>query len=168
MTSVADQLSLESAAGLRVIWDREAAAALAALVAGGDASEPSWQLEGSLEPEFTALRVVTGATAEGALLVLCAARPAGATHHDEDAVSAVFVNSEGDQLEIQDALISTEYGADGAIRRLGLELYPEGEEYPVRGAGDAVEGDSTGERVRLSFRIDGGEGAALHETVRPA
>ncbi len=164
-----EELSLTPAEGLRVVWDR---ATLAALADGGDEPDAGWRLEGSLEPGFTALRVVSGATADGSLLILCAARPEGAAHHDEESVAAIVAEPEGGVVPISEALVSTEYAPDGAIRRLGLELYKEGDDYPLRGAGDATEATSSeggGERrdsARLSFRLDGSEGAALYEIVQ--
>jgi hypothetical protein len=89
-----------------------------------------------------------------------------------DAVAAVLVSPEGAPATVEEALVSTEYAADGAIRRLGLELYKEGDDYPVRGAGDATgaaAADADGRDVtELAFRLDGNAGAALHEIVRPA
>ena len=166
---MADELSLTPAEGLRVVWDR---AAVAALADPGDEPNAGWRLEGSLEPGFTALRVVSGATADGFLLVLCAARPAGAAHHDEESVAAIVAEPEGELVPISEALVSTEYTPDGAIRRLGLELYKEGDSYPLRGAGDATDASRSeldGERresARLSFRLDGSEGAAVYEIVQ--
>jgi hypothetical protein len=166
---VGEELSLTPAEGLRVVWDRTA---LAALADPGDEPNPGWRLEGSLEPAFTALRVVSGATADGSLLVLCAARPQGAAHHDEESVAAIVADPEGDLSPISEALVSTEYAPDGAIRRLGLELYREGDDYPLRGAGDATKAtwsEADGERrdsAQLNFRLDGSEGAALYEIVQ--
>ena len=132
------------------------------------------RLEGALAPEFSALRVVSAATADGTLLLLCAARPEAAAHHDEEAVAAILVSPEGEPEAVEEALVSTEYAADGAIRRLGLELYKEGDDYPVRGAGDATDtGAVEAEGARrdggeLAFRLDGSAGAALYEIVHPA
>ncbi len=165
---MADELSLTPAEGLRVVWDR---AAVAALVNGDGESQAGWRLEGSLAPGFSTLRVVTGATADGSLLLLCAARPEGAAHHDGEAVAAVVADPEGGMEPISEALVSTEYAADGSIRRLGLELYKPGADYPLRGAGDATRAFSSeadGERrdsAHLSFRLNGSEGVALYEIV---
>lgn len=168
---MADQVRLTPAEGISVAWDTDAVRALA-----NDESRqhPAWRLEGALAPEFSALRVVSGATADGTLLLLCAARPDAAAHHDEEAVVAVLVSPEGEPEAVEEALVSTEYAADGAIRRLGLELYKEGDDYPVRGAGDATDtgaAEADGERrdeAKLAFRLDGSAGAALYEIVHPA
>jgi len=171
VSGVADQVTLTPAEGISVEWDTDAVRALA----NDDAHpQPAWRLDGALAPGFSALRVVSGATADGTLLLLCAARPEAAAHHDEDAVAAVLVSPEGEPEAVEEALVSTEYAADGAIRRLGLELYKEGDDYPVRGAGDATGGGAAaaeGERrdvAELAFRLDGSAGAALYEVVRPA
>ena len=164
---MADELTLAPADGLRVTWDR---AALAALPTRDATEQPGWRLDGSLEPAFDALRVLSGAATDGSLLALCAARPTGARNHDADAVAAAVVDPEGNVHEIEEALVSTEYGADGRIRRLGLELYRSGNDYPLRAAGDAVEASSGEEEhrdfARLRFRLDGSDGVAVCEIVR--
>ena len=167
---MADELRLAPADGIAVIWDR---AAVAGLGAPGEA-DPAWRLDGSLDPGFSLLRVVSGATENGSRLMLCAARPLDATHHAEELVAAAVVEPEGDVAEIDEALVSTQYAADGSIRRLGLELYKPGDDYPLRGAGDTT-GTSSSEdngtrhdRAELSFRLDGSAGAATYEIVRRA
>ena len=168
---MADQVRLTPAEGISVAWDTDA---VRALVTDESREQPAWRLEGALAPVFSVLRVVSGATADGTLLLLCAARPEAAAHHDEEAVAAVLVSPESAPEAVEEALISTEYAADGAIRRLGLELYKEGDDYPVRGAGDATDtgaAEADGERrdeARLAFRLDGSVGAALYEIVHPA
>lgn len=159
---MARELSLSPSEGVRVTWDREALTALSR----GNGAKSGGQLEDSLGPEWDAVRIISGATADGSLLALCAARPAGAAHHDTDAVAAAVVDPEGNVHEIEEALISTEYSADGRVRRLGLELYRPGDDYPLRAAGDAVKGTEDGDAVAISFRLDGSEGVALYEIVR--
>jgi hypothetical protein len=162
---MADELTLAPAAGLGVAWD---VAAVRALATGGPPEQPVWRLDGDLGDGFTELRVVSGATTEGAVLLLCAARPTGAAHHDEDAVAAVLVPAAGREPEaIEEALVSTEYTADGSIRRLGLELYKRDDDYPVRGAGDVTSTVPADTVAELAFRLDGGSGTALYEIVRP-
>jgi hypothetical protein len=170
VTDVAE-IALAPADGLEVVWDP---AAVAALAGDGGADAEPWRLEGSLAPGFAALRVISGATPEGSLVLVCAARPQGAEHHDEDLVAAVVVDPDGESQAISEPLVSTEYAADGSVRRLGLELYKEGDDYPVRGAGDTTSSSSSEadgerrERAELAFRLDGATGRALYETVRPA
>ncbi len=165
---MAEQVKLAPAEGISVEWDTDAVRALAD---DDSRQQPAWRLDGALAPEFSALRVVSGATSDGTLLLLCAARPEAAAHHDEDAVAAVLISPEGAPEAVEEALVSIEYAADGGIRRLGLELYKEGDDYPVRGAGDATGAEADGERrdvAELAFRLDGSAGAALYEIVRPA
>ena len=169
MIHVADELTLTPAEGLRITWDRSALAALPSRDAAG---REAWRVEGSLEPAFDTLRVVSGATGDGSLLALCAARPAGAASHGDDEVAALVVDPEGAVHDVQEALLSTEYAADSSIRRFGLELYRQGDDYPMRAAGDAVEASSENgglrDSARLRFRLDGSEGVALYEIVRRA
>jgi hypothetical protein len=168
---VAEELLLRPAEGIGVVWSRAAAGALAR---GDGEPDGGWRLDGSLDPGYTALRVITAATADGSALFICAARPEGAAHHDEEAVAATLVDPDGVVATIEEALISTEYGSDGAIRRLGLELYKGGDDYPVRAAGDAAEdlsdrtSGSRHDRARLRFRLAGNEGVALYEIVHRA
>jgi hypothetical protein len=166
---MAEELRLSPAEGLAVAWDR---AAVAALAKPDDGAEP-WRLEGELAPRFSALRVISGATEEGGLVLLCAARPADAANHDEELVAALVISPEDERHEIQEALVSTEYAADGSIRRLGLELYREGDDYPVRAAGDATSvapaaGEGGRDVAELDFRLDGSSGAARYEIVHAA
>jgi hypothetical protein len=166
---MADELRLSPAEGLTVAWDRAAVAALAK-PDGGDAP---WRLEGELSPRFGALRVISGATRDGALLVLCAARPERASNHDEELVTAIVVTPEGEAQQIEEALVSTQYAADGSIRRLGLELYKAGDDYPVRGAGDATSatpasGEGGSDVAELDFRLDGSAGTARYEILHAA
>ena len=166
---MADELAVAPAEGLRIVWDRDT---VAAYPEAGTA-DPAWRLEGELAPAFSALRVLSAATREGGLLLLAAARPAAAEGHDEEAVAALLAPADGAPEPVSEALISTEYAADGSIRRVGLELYKEDDDYPVRAAGDAAgepaAGADAGRRVaRLEFRLDGAEGIALYEIVEAA
>jgi hypothetical protein len=164
---VADEVDLSPAAGIRVSWDRAAVAALGR----NPGAEPGWRLESPLPERYDALRIVSGATADGALLLLCGALPAGAAHHDQEAIAALVVDADGEAKPIEEALVSTEYAADGSVRRLGFELYQAGHDYPVRAAADSRDtpgGNGAGrpDVTRMDFRLDGGSGAAVHELVR--
>jgi hypothetical protein len=152
---VAEEIELRPAEGLGVAWD---------LPPAGE-GEPAWRVTGSLDG-FSALRVLTARTADGSALVLCGALPRGAGHHDEEAVVAAVIGPERAVHPIEEALVSTEYAPDGSVRRLGLELYKPGDDYPVRAAGDATA--AAGDRAELRFRLDGSEGTASYEVVRPA
>jgi hypothetical protein len=159
-----DQAIMDLAPGIRIAWDD-----LDAIRAGlteADSSTP-WRLEGELGTDHTALRVLTGTTDKGALLLLAGARPNEADGHDAENPQAVIVSGSGDVKVISEALMSTQFSASGAIERVGLELYGEGDDYPVRGAGDATqtsateEGELRHEQARLAFRLDGEPGAAI-------
>lgn len=163
-------IAIEVAPGLNVVWDNleQARADLAA-------QEPSahWRLDGDLGAGHTALRVLTAAAGKGPLLLLAGARPADAHGHDAENPRAVLVSRSGDLRPIEEALLSTQYSANGRIERIGLELYAAGDDYPVRGAGD-VRRAATGEedvhrreQAWLDFRLDGEPGDAILDTVWP-
>lgn len=124
-------------------------------------------MEGELGAGHTALRVLTAATNEGSLLLVAATRPDGADGHDEENPQAILIAPSGEVKAIEEALVSTQYSASGTIERVGLELYPEGDDYPVRGAGDVVRTSATGEgsgrreQALLDFRLDGEAGSAI-------
>jgi len=166
---VAEHLTLELAEGLSLSWDPEAARAYAE---SGETSERTWRLDGSLEPAHSAIRVLSAATDEGAALILAAARPEGADGHGAEAVTAILLGSKGEVTHFEEALISTQYAKDGSVRRIGLELYEAGEDYPLRGAGDSTstsvadEGDLRNERAELRFRLDGCDGVAVYEILQ--
>lgn len=165
---VAEGLTLELATGLGLSWDPETARAYAG---DGETSERAWRLDGALEPAHSALRVLSAATEDGSALVLAAARPEGADGHDEETITAILVDVKGEVTRFEEALLSTQYAMDGSVRRIGLELYEAGQDYPLRGAGDATstsasdEGGSRCERAELRFRLDGSHGVALYEIL---
>lgn len=149
---MAEPASLEPAPGLLVEWDED-----------GDPHLPT------LPPEFDELRVLTADLDDGGVLRLAAARPAGATGHDADAIASTLTDGEG-TVEFEETLLSAQYAPDGAIRRIGLELHPAGEDYPMRAAGDTTDagGDGTepGRRqATLDFRLAGRPGRAVFEIV---
>lgn len=160
------ELRLDPAPGLAVSWSAEALDALRRDGATADA----WHLEGALAPVHSALRVLTAALDDGTALLVAAARPAGATGHDAEHVAGLLVGAETQPERLAEVLLSTEYAADGAIRRVGLELYRTGEDYPLRAAGNArtaTRGAESGEvdRAALSFRMGGRSGSAVYEVV---
>ncbi len=128
----------------------------------------TWSLAGSLTPGNSALRVLT-ATVDGALLMLASVRPQGADAHDEEKVTALLLENGGKRTEFDEVLLSTQYDSAGSVRRVGLELYPEGDDYPSRGAGDTIElgrgpeGDHS--IAKLDFRFDGRRGTAVYEII---
>lgn len=156
---------------LRVEWDVEALRELNATQRDPDAAEarPIWRLDA--EPDWDragALRVISASFDDGALLAVAAVRPAGAEGHDAEAIGAVLVAPEGETTQLQDALVSTEYGPDGRARRLGLELYEDPTDPPVRVVADRVaqarEG-AGGERTALRLRMEGTSGSGLYELM---
>ena len=161
---MAEGIAIELAPGIRVTWD-DLDETRADLTAG----EPSanWRLEGELGSGHTALKVLTASAGKGSLLLLAGARPEGADGHDAENPRAVLVSGSGELKAIEEALFSTQYSAAGTIERVGLELYAEGDDYPVRGAGDvrrasaADEGAVRREQAWLDFRLDGEVGDAI-------
>ncbi|MEJ7875082.1 MAG: hypothetical protein WKF62_00365 [Solirubrobacterales bacterium] len=164
---MAERLALELEPGLRVTWDVDE---VRAGLNGGDAPT-LWKMEGALSDRHVALRVLTGMSAKGTILLIAAVRPAGADGHDTEDLQAVLIDGTGDVTRIEEALVSTQYAGDGSIGRLGLELYRAGDDYPMRGAGDVEAstrtslGEHTREEARLAFRLDGEPGTALYEIL---
>ena len=161
-------LTLEPAAGstLSVEWDVDALRSLGDTV--GDAS-PAWRLERGPDWERTsALRLISAAFDDGALLAVAALRPLGAEGHDADAVGAILVSAGGEVTHVHEALLSTEYGPDGTARRLGLELYEDSTGPPTRVVADRVGEVEGGDRAALTFRMEGTPGAGFHERIHAA
>jgi hypothetical protein len=165
---VPDQAVMELGPGLRVAW-----ADLDSIRASLRSDPPSalWRLDGSLGDDHTAVRVLTGATSEGELLLLAGARPSDAGGHDAESPQAVIVSRSGNVAPIEEALLSTQYSANGTIERVSLELYREGDDYPMRGAGDttrssaADEGELRHEQAILEFKLDGEPGTAILDVL---
>ncbi|MDQ3728855.1 MAG: hypothetical protein M3355_04640 [Actinomycetota bacterium] len=164
---MAERFAVELEPGLRVTWDLDE---VRAGLGEGEAST-LWRIEGALGAGHAALRVLTGMSVEGTILLIAATRPADADGHDSEEPQAVLINASGDVTRIEEALVSTQYAADGSIDRVGLELYRTGEDYPLRGAGDtestakASHDGHTREGARLAFRLDGESGTALYEIL---
>ena len=164
---MAEQISIELEPGLRIAWRLED---VRRGLSGGD-PPALWSIDSGLGSRHSALRVLTAVTAPGTMLLLTALRPDGAGGHDVESPRAALIDGSGELTEVEEALVSTQYAADGTIARLGLELYREGEDFPLRGAGDAVESVSTdrGEyrhhEARLDFRLDGESGNAVYEIL---
>lgn len=108
---------------------------------------------------------------DGGLLALTAVRPAGADGHGEE-VSAVMCDPDGAPVEVSEALLSTEYGADGVQRRATLELWTDEETNPLRGSGSSI-GSARVEReggvAEVAFfrwALEDREGLGHYEVVR--
>ena len=113
----------------------------------GSEGDTIWELEGELDwDEIEVVRVLTARFEDGRCLALAAIHPAGAEGHGDDAIAGVLV-SDDEPEALAEALVSTEYGADGEVRRIGLELYHEHEGLPLRVAGDVTS---------VSEHVDGG------------
>jgi hypothetical protein len=161
----ADALGLDlDAPGVRVEWE------LAALRALADGStQPAWRLAG--EPDWDALeslRVVSAAFEDGRLLAVAAARPVAADGHDAAEPRGILVEAGGEAVEVAEALLSTEYDADGAPSRIGLELYPRPGAIPLRVAADRespTRVDDGAEATAMSFRMEGARGSGVFERV---
>jgi hypothetical protein len=112
--------------------------------------------------------------ADGGLLAITSALPAGAREHGEEEVAAVLCDPDAAPVTFDQALLSTEYGEDGVQRRVTLELWPDGEDgQPLRGAGTLINSTSVQRRglnaVIAFFRwsVEGREGLGTYEVARP-
>jgi hypothetical protein len=110
---------------------------------------------------------------DGGLLALSAERPAGASGHGEERVTAVLCDPDGAPVEVSETLLSTEYGPDGVQRRATLELWTDGDDgQPLRGAGTligAAKVRHAGSEANVAFfrwSVEGREGLGHYEVVR--
>jgi hypothetical protein len=160
----ADAVVLDVGNGARVEWETDALRMLEA----GESAEPAWRLDGKLDwDRVESLRLVAAAFENGRLLALAAVRPTGAKGHDQLPRGAL-VQPTGEVVELAETLLSTEYDADGAPSRIGLELYPELGSVPLRVAGDRRSPTVTHggiEATVMSFRMDGVSGSGTFERV---
>jgi hypothetical protein len=101
---------------------------------------PGLELTCSVPPldELDSLRQVLAWFADDDALAVSSGRPRKAAGHDRDEVLAAMIEPDG-PLAIDEARLSTTYASGGRARRMGLELWPAGEEdnYPRRAAGEA-------------------------------
>jgi hypothetical protein len=147
---------------LRIEWSADE---LSSLVAPEPRPKPPWRLSGELDwDEVEALRVVSGRIGADTLLAIAAVRPRDAEGHGDEVVAGAIGGPDGfDQLD--EALLSTEYGPDGVARRIGLELYRDEDGLPLRVAGDLVGTDQqTSGRIRrdtASFELRAGAEAGI-------
>jgi hypothetical protein len=136
---------------------------LAALVPD-PGSEPVWRLAGELDWDRVELvRVLSARLEDGRLLAIAGLRPAGAEGHGAELVAGALGN--GDSFEqLDEALVSTEYGPDGLPRRVGLELY-----LTEHGLATRIAADVTGvtssmaggvKRVAAALALRGGRAGA--------
>ncbi len=162
---------LAAGESLRLAWDRAVAASLRDEPEG---RRSAWRLDGELDwQRAESLRLVHAVFENGRALAIAALRPQEAAGHDGDSVAAHFEES-GEPLVLSEALLSTEYDADGLPRRIGVELWVEPDSPPLRVAADRegpVELDGDGIRrqtARMAFRLEGAGGVGAYEILRPA
>jgi hypothetical protein len=137
-----------------------AADELAAIDASAPPPEPIWRLGGELDWDVVgAVRVLSARLDDGRLLAIAALRPAGAAGHGEELVAGALGDAESFE-QLEETLLSTEYGPDGKPRRIGLELYASEDGLPLRIAGDVTEVASSNsggvERVAAALALRGG------------
>ena len=162
-----------SGEGVRVEWDLDALAAMAA-PSSDSTPAPPWSLA-SDPPDWErweSLRVVSAAFADGQMLALAALRPAGAMGHGEDVVGGVVVR-EAQPAAFDEVLLSTQY-EDGEVARVNVEAYEGPDSVPLRAAGDRLATSSGGdggaalEVTVLSMRMSGQTGFGTVDVMRPA
>lgn len=125
------------------------------------------------EPGQALRRSIGIVFSDGGLLALSAVRPASASEHGEELISAVLCDPDGAPVEVSETLLSTEYGPDGVQRRATLELWVDGEEgQPLRGAGTLISSAKLrppGAEADIAFfrwALEGREGLGHYEVVR--
>lgn len=156
---------------LRIEWSTEA---LAALVTPQPDPQPTWHLAGEVDwDEIEGLRIISARIGADLLLAVGAVRPAGAAGHGDELVAGAV--GDGESFErLEDALVSTEYGADGAVRRIGLELYRGPGDFPIRIAGDMIASDSERrdgfrrDTATFELRSAGEQGIGVLDVLTPA
>jgi hypothetical protein len=111
--------------------------------------------------------------ADGGLLTLSGAAPAGGGGHGDEPLLAVLCDPDAAPLTFEEALLSTEYGEDGVQRRATLELWLDTEDgRPLRGAGtliNSIAAEVDGLATRLAFfrwTVEGREGLGHYEIAR--
>jgi hypothetical protein len=112
---------------------------------------------------------------EAHAVMLSAVRPAGASAHDEEALSAFLLDDGEGARAVAEPRLSTTYDAAGRQRRAGLELWVgEDDELPRRAAGEVACGSSLElGRLRLDcaffhWRMEGRDGVGRYDVLRRA
>ncbi|HEV7771267.1 MAG TPA: hypothetical protein VGO66_11505 [Solirubrobacterales bacterium] len=110
---------------------------------------------------------------DGGLLAVTSSLPGGHEGHGEEEVAAVLCDPDGAPLVFEEALLSTEYGADGVQRRVSLELWQDAENgRPLRGAGTLISsiavrrGGLSSEIAFFRWSVEGREGLGHYEVAR--
>jgi hypothetical protein len=111
--------------------------------------------------------------ADGGLLTLSGAAPAGGGGHGDEPLVAVLCDPDAAPVIFEEALLSTEYGEDGVQRRATLELWLDSEDgRPLRGAGtliSSVAAEAECLQARIAFfrwALEGREGLGHYEIAR--
>jgi hypothetical protein len=175
VSAVSEELALEftDPAGepLRIEWRTEA---LAALDPAAHDREPVWRLGGELDwDEVETLRILSGRLDENRVLAIAALRPAAASGHGEEIVAGALGDLQAPD-RLAEALLSTEYGADGLPSRVGLELYHGGGALPTRIAGDVTatatsqQGGVRRTSAALALRSSGDAGVGVFDLLTRA
>ena len=145
--------------GVAVVWD------LDALEGVGRLEGRPFDLEPRLDPgRWELARILSAALEDGRLLAVAAMRPVGASGHGAERVAGALVRDRRAAV-LDEVLLSVEYDAAGAARRVGLELYEAPDSLPLRVAGDrhAITGEGD---VALHLRAEGVEGAGRLSVLR--
>jgi len=82
--------------------------------------------------------------AEGSLLLLCSGGAPGIDDHGEEEAAAWLLDSEGGITAFGEALLSSQYDDAGRPTRIGVELWPEGEEQTARAGATRAAGTRLG------------------------
>jgi hypothetical protein len=109
---------------------------------------------------------------DGGLLAITALRPARAREHGSEQIATVLCAPDGAPHEVEETLLSTEYGEDGVQRRATIELWLGDGEQPLRGAGTLISSAAVsrpGLETQVAFfrwSLGGREGLGHYEVVR--
>jgi len=159
----------EAAEPLRLTWDPNA---VASPPRNAEPKASPWEIDGEIDWQRAgSVRLLSASFEEGRAFALAALRPRNVVGHGRDSVASYLVE-EGEPVTVGEALLSTEYDADGLPRRVGVEVIVDPEAAPLRIAGDRegpveVRGDGARrEAARMSFRLEGMSGSGLYEVLR--
>lgn len=156
---------------IELSWELDA---LRSLPGQAEGDESPWSLDAAPGESTSLVRVLSAGFDDGTAIGLAARRARTAAGHGDEDLAGFIARPDHDPIEIPEALISTEYDSDGRVRRAGLELWIREGGPPARAAGerssasDARHGGLSGESVRMVFRLDGVQGAAVYDLLRPA
>jgi hypothetical protein len=137
------------------------------------AAEPVWRLAGELDwDEIELVRVLSARLEDGRLLAIAALRPAASDGHGDELVAGALGDPES-FAQLEETLVSTEYGPDELPRRVGLELYATEDGLPLRIAGDVTSVASSSKRgvkrVSAALALRGSSaGAGTLDLLEPA